>query len=398
LKSLLLTKSGAAKIRSHQVELKQADVDDSIRSLSPGEWCWLHHPTLSQNTLCFINPLVDEKQNALHLLDQKYIEPGKEVNPVEYINFQLNRAIERRKKFKNYRDGSRLVYGAADGLPGLIVDQFKEATIIQINTAGMDRYRSEIKEFIQKTTNTNGYFLDQKKSREKEALPFYENPPLPDIQIFENNLEFNLRSEVIQKVGFYYDHRENRSQLIRILSELNHNFKNGVDLFCYIGAWGLTALKAGLDKMIFVDQGDFLHEINRGLETNQFKNKGEYVRSDVFKYLDQVIAQGLKFDVILCDPPAFAKSLQQKDQALDGYSKLHRKVLKIASPGSLIAFSSCTHYVTHDEFQKNILDSAFKENKNIQLIYTGMQGWDHPIKSQLEKSNYIKSYFYLLES
>jgi 23S rRNA (cytosine1962-C5)-methyltransferase len=398
LKSLLLSKSGAAKIRSHQVELKQADVEDSIRSLSPGEWCWLHHPTLSQNILCFINPLVDEKQNALHVLDQTYIEPGKEVNPVEYINFQLKRAIEKRKKFKNYGDGSRLVYGASDGLPGLIVDQFKDATIIQINTAGIDKYRNEIKDFIQDFTKTNAYFLDQKKSREKEALPFYENPPLPDIKIFENNIEFNLRSEVIQKVGFYYDHRENRSQLIRILSELNHNFKNGIDLFCYIGAWGLTGLKAGLDKMIFVDQGDFLHEINHGLEKNQFKNKGDYVRSDVFKYLDQAIAQGNKFDVILCDPPAFAKSLQQKDQALDGYSKLHRKVLKVASPGSLIAFSSCTHYVTHDEFQKNILDAAFKENKKIQLIYTGMQGWDHPIKSQLEKSNYIKSYFYLLES
>jgi 23S rRNA (cytosine1962-C5)-methyltransferase len=82
---------------------------------------------------------------------------------------------------------------------------------------------------------------------------------------------------------------------------------------------------------------------------------------------------------------------------LDGYSKLHRKVLKLAAPGSLISFSSCTHYVSHEEFQKNILDAAYKENKAVQLIYTGIQGWDHPIKSQLEKSNYIKSYFYLVE-
>ncbi len=104
------------------------------------------------------------------------------------------------------------------------------------------------------------------------------------------------------------------------------------------------------------------------------------------------------FDLVLCDPPAFAKSQPQKDQALEGYSKLHRKVLKASRPGAMLAFSSCTHYVSHEEFQKNILDAAMKENKKLQLIYSGMQGWDHPVPSLMDKSNYIKSYFYLMES
>jgi 23S rRNA (cytosine1962-C5)-methyltransferase len=398
LRTLTLAKSGLNKLRANQKELKHSDLDDSIKSVPPGEWCLLTHSTLSTNYVCFINPLIDEKYSCVQIVGELSSTLKIAFDPEEMIKNKILSAFKKRQRYLGYEKGSRIFYGQSDGLPGLIIDQFLDKAIIQINTAGIDRYRNEIKDFIQDFTKTNAYFLDQKKSREKEALPFYENPPLPEIKIFENNLEFNLRSEVMQKVGFYYDHRENRSQLVRILQELNHNFKDGVDLFCYIGAWGLSALKAGLDKMIFVDQGDFLHEIDLGLEKNQFKNRGEYVRSDVFKYLDQAIAQGVKFDVILCDPPAFAKSLQQKDQALDGYSKLHRKVLKVASPGSLIAFSSCTHYVTHDEFQKNILDAAFKENKKIQLIYTGMQGWDHPIKSQLEKSNYIKSYFYLLES
>jgi 23S rRNA (cytosine1962-C5)-methyltransferase len=102
--------------------------------------------------------------------------------------------------------------------------------------------------------------------------------------------------------------------------------------------------------------------------------------------------------MILCDPPAFAKSHLQKDQALEGYSKLHRKVIKASQPGALLVFSSCTHYVSHEEFQKNILEAAHKENRKIQLLLSGMQGWDHPVSSLSEKSNYIKCYFYLLES
>jgi 23S rRNA (cytosine1962-C5)-methyltransferase len=202
----------------------------------------------------------------------------------------------------------------------------------------------------------------------------------------------------MQKIGFYYDHRENRYQLTQILNRLNYKYENALDLFSYVGAWGMAALKSGAKNATFVDQGDFNIEIDVGLELNGFKGQGRYLRSDVFKFLDEEIRNKNEYDLILCDPPAFAKSYQQKNQALEGYSKLHRKVFKAAKAGALIAFSSCTHYVTHDEFQKNISEAALKESKKIQLLYSGIQGWDHPVSSQLDKSNYIKCYFYLLES
>src|SRR5690606_32701160 len=159
----------------------------------------------------------------------------------------------------------------------------------------------------------------------------------------------------------------------------------------------ISALKAGVKKVSFVDQGDFAEEVNCTLKLNGFEGQGEYLRSDVFKFLDESIKTRRKFDLVLCDPPAFAKSAQQKSQALEGYSKLHRKVFKLLSSGSIVAFSSCTHYVSHEEFQKNIQDASFKENRKIQLIYSGMQGFDHPVTSLYERSNYIKSYFYIVE-
>lgn len=373
-------------------------MEDSIKSLPPGEWCLLTHKELSGAWVCFINPIIDEKYSCIHLLtfvDQKNIS---DFSPEAYIQKLLVAAFAKRQRYAGYNQGARIFYGASDGLPGLIIDQFLDKAVIQINTAGVDKFRNLIKETIDGLISGKAYFLDNAKYREKEFLPTFVNEALPSLEIVENGLKYSLRSEVIQKVGFYYDHRENRYQLMQLLGRLNQKFTHATDLFCYAGAWGLAALKGGVESVSFVDQGDFQNEIKTGLEINNFQDRGQFFRSDVFKFLDDAIQKNNFFDLILCDPPAFAKSHLQKDQALEGYSKLHRKVMKASKPGALLSFSSCTHYVSHEEFQKNILDAAFKENKKLQLIHSGMQGWDHPVTSLMDKSNYIKCYFYLMES
>lgn len=398
MRSLKLAKSGLNKLRAHQKELKQADIEDSLKSIPPGEWCVLTHSELPLLYVCFVNSLIDEKFSSVQVIRPLARTELELFHPVKEIQGLVTRAFQRRQKFKEYHNGSRIFYGVADGLPGLIIDQFFHRAVVQINTAGVDKYRLEIKQVIESLISGVAYFLDNPKYREKEFLPTFENESVPDLEIEENGIRFLVKSEVIQKVGFYFDHRENRSQFMRLLDKLNHNYKNGIDLFCYAGAWGLCALKSGIDHVDFVDQGDFAAVIESALKTNDIKGKGTYFRNDVFKFLDESFQKKNLYDVILCDPPAFAKSHNQKEQALEGYSKLHRKVFKVAAPGGLMAFSSCTHYVSHDEFQKNILDAANRENKKIQLLYAGIQGWDHPVTSLLDKTNYIKSYFYLMES
>ncbi len=398
MRLLLLAKNGLNKVRAHHKELKQADLEDSIRSVSPGEWCLLTHPELPGAWVCFVNPLIDEKYSNIHLLTFIDSQYQSTFSAEMFIPEMLHKAFNKRQRFAGYNKGARIFYGASDGLPGLIIDQFLDKAVIQINTAGIDRYRVLVRETIERLISGKAYYLDNAKYREKESLPTFDNEIIPSLEIEENEIRYLLRSKIMQKVGFYYDHRENRIQLMQILKRLNLKFFHATDLFCYAGAWGLSALKAGVETVSFVDQGDFDEEIKVGLELNNFKGRGTFFRSDVFKFLDEAILKNQLFDLILCDPPAFAKSHLQKDQALDGYSKLHRKVMKASLPGSLLVFSSCTHYVSHDEFQKNILDAAFKENKKLQLIQTGMQGWDHPVSSLADKSNYIKCYFYLMES
>jgi 23S rRNA (cytosine1962-C5)-methyltransferase len=393
-----LAKSGLNKIRAHQRELKASDIEDSIKSIPPGEWCWLRHSTIPQPLLAFLNPLVDEKFVSAYVLDLSGLKVEEITSPETLIKNKLSEAVARRKRFVSYEQNARLFYGVADGLPGLIADKFGDKIIVQINTAGIDRYRDFIKNCLEELTSAKVFFLDNQKYREREFLPVFENEAVPDITITENDLRYHLRSEVMQKIGFYYDHRENRYQLIQMMERLNHKFVHALDLFSYAGAWGLSALKGGAQKCTFVDQGDFETEVNTALKMNGFLDNGSFVRSDVFKFLDDQISKKILFDLILCDPPAFAKSHLQKDQALEGYSKLHKKVMKIAAPGAMVVFSSCTHYVGHEEFQKNIVDASYREGRMLQLVYTGMQGWDHPVSSLMDRSNYIKSYFYILEN
>lgn len=391
MRQLTLNKSGINKVKSYLKELKSGDFESSVKSTHPGEWCLI--TTQDTNYLGFINPLIDEQYTCFYI-----IETGcGEIDPLMVIKKRLQSAYERRARVKGYLEGARLFYGASDGIPGLIIDSFSNANVIQINTAGIDKYREEIRSTVEELTKKKSYFLDNAQYRSKEFLPTHDKENLPDITIVENSKKYHLRAEVLQKVGFYYDHRENRNQLSSILKRLTDSYVNGVDLFSYIGAWGVTALSAGCQKMDFVDQGDFSTEISQSLKLNDLDGRGTFHRADVFRFLDEKIRENYSYDLILSDPPAFAKSLNQKKQALEGYSKLHRKVFKLAGKNSLCAFSSCTHYVTHDEFMKNIQEAAFRENKKIQLIYSGMQGWDHPVSSLNDRANYIKSYFYFVE-
>ncbi len=398
MKLVNLKKNGLNRIKSGHDELRADDIENSIKSFIPGEWIAL--TSLEGQWLAFVNPLVVAPSSSITVLrdlDKAELTQDIDIIAKKYLKEKLEKSYSRRSKLKNYLDGCRLVYGASDDLPGLQVDLFTNACFIQINTAGIDTYREFVKTTLETLTSRQCYFLDNQKYREKESLPIFETEAIPSLVIKENGLDLYVRSEVLQKVGYYYDHRENRRVLIDLINRMNHKFTSGVDLFCYVGSWGLHALKSGVEHMSFVDQGDFSIEIKKNLELNKFDDRGSYTRADVFKYLDQCVAENTKFDLILSDPPAFAKSAAQKKGAIEGYHKLHKKVLKVAAPWSLIGFSSCTHYVTQEEFQRTIIEEAAKEKRNIHLVYQGLQGWDHPVKTTMDKANYIKSFFYIVE-
>lgn len=359
----------------------ETDLQESIKSCTPGEWVVVK---VAHNThLAYVNPFVLET-NAVTILE------GFNEDPLQYVQNTINSAVGRRSTF-GY-GGARLFYGFADGLPGLIVDMYENVLIIQINTAGIDKYRKEIINiFAEKYSDKKIAILDNQEYRKKEGLPIYEANNIPEkISVLESGIKYELSRDVLQKVGYYYDHRENRLKTERIISRFNKKFTNGLDLFCYIGSWGMHLLRAGVEKVDFVDQANMNDVVLNNININDWQDRGNFFRKDVFSFLDEAILKQVKYDVIVCDPPSFTKSAKNKNSALSGYEKLYQKIFKLADSGSLIVAASCTQYISLEELDSLVNKAARDQKRKVQLLDLGIAAWDHPCSSLSSKSNYIK--------
>lgn len=394
MREIIVKAKKGARPLSVRKEIYEREILEGLKGCQPGEWVIVKEENSSSQELHLgmANPMVS-RGAPVRMLGE--ISKGKSVTPEEFISEKCHKAFEKRRLFKSMNQGARLIYGEADSLPGLIVDEYKNAVVIQINTAGLDTYREHLKKIFQELTQKEVYFLDNPEYREAESLPHRESEPLPDIEIEENGIQFHVSNKVLQKVGYYYDHRVNRLKLKNWLEDYSGKCETGVDLFSYAGAWGLNALKGGCDHVTFVDQGDFSESLLKNLEKNGFKEKGTFVREDVFDWIKK---EKKTYDVVISDPPAFSKSLKNKSKALGGYEKLHRGLKNLVHDGSLLVIASCTHGITHDELdttvEKGFQDSSF----NLTLLDLGIQGSDHSISHFNERGFYIKFLLYLVKA
>jgi len=391
--------------------LNKSDFEGNAYGL-PGEWVYFATAKAPhQGVLGFFNPfqeqevfgqLVGTGGEGPELVDLSS-EANLKVDSEKFVLELLTKSLDLRLNVFSYLDNARIFYGHQDGLPGLIVDSYQNAVLIQINTAGVDRFRKTIKNFYQDKFGTQKQIilLDAKKARSREQLPAFEEDEKNDVPEFlivnEGILQLKIHYKKLQKLGYYYDHRDNRVRLYRKLTELKLDMNLGLDLFCYHGAWGITLLKAGMDRVHFVDQGSLGEAVYQNLILNNLPKKGDFFEQDAFKFLDQQIEQGTTYQVIVSDPPSFTKSAQKIQQSLSGYRNLHFKVLSCASSRSLVAFCSCTSYVTMEQFEESILWAAKQSKRSLRLVDVGLQALDHPVRTLNDKSNYLKYLAYIVE-
>ena len=400
LKQLLLQSKSSLKVARGERELLEKDFIDIPKGFRPGEWIIIEDQQIKKNYIGYINPYAESYfkiKIAYCDLEKKYNAKSDEAASAgEIITGNLKEAFLKREKFIDYASGARLVYGVNDSLPGVIVDMYEKYIFTQINTAGMDRFRDLIKSEIEKRYPAKKVlFFDNLDYRKAEVLPIYESTKIEeDLHIEENALRYKISANVMQKIGYYYDHRENRAKLANLLKRMNISKKNGLDLFSYVGSWGLHLLLAGIESVDFVDQGNMQEAVMTNLGLNSFSGRGHFFRSDVFKYLDEAIASGKKYDVIVSDPPAFTKSEKNKPMAIQGYEKLHLKAMKLLSDNAVMVVASCTHHVGHEELDKTVQDAALKNAQKVHLLDLGVQGFDHPFSGFSDKSFYIKYLVY----
>lgn len=368
-------------------EFYERDIVDGLVGCTPGQWVSVVADDEKLSLLALANPMSKHSPPLRVLAPMK----GKPIEPEDYIKSALAEAVRKRDQLPFMDKGRRLVFGDGDKLPGVIVDEYLHCVLIQINSAGMDLYRELFKEELQKLTSKTIYFLDNEEYRKNEGLPIYDRENIPALEVVENDLRYFISKEVLQKIGYYYDHRMNRAKLSEWIKRFNNEPKKGIDLFSYAGAWGLNALNAGVAHMTFVDQGNFQDIIEKNLEVNQMSTRGSFIRANVFDWLKDCEET---FDVVISDPPAFSKSLKNKSKALGGYQKLHRSLSKLVHSGSLLAIGSCTHGVSLEELDLTVKQGFSDSSWQLQLLDLGIQGPDHFISHLSDSQNYIKFMLY----
>ncbi len=379
-----------SKIKNGKNHFYDRELPKNFPSLAPGEWFHLNYK--DEFFTAFGNDHVKAGPKVWVLSSEKF-------NPNDYLISTIQASLNKRAQLY-LGEGKRLVFGQNDNLPGLIVDSYEKHLIVQINTAGIDSHRELIRKHLEAKTEKKVVFLDNQAYREDESLPVYEQslPLDEEITIVDSGFTYKMPFEKLQKLGFYFDHRDNRNKYESYLNKLKEAEKvRCLDLFCYLGAWGLHSIRAGVKQIDFVDQANLENEVLKNVSSTNKDIISRFNRADVFKYLQESLNQKRKWNVVICDPPAFCKSSKQKAQAISGYKKLYNKIFRvIESKGTLVA-ASCTKYVSLEEFTSLISQQAKENNRKIWLRDIGIQSMDHPISNMNDSANYIKYALYYVE-
>lgn len=287
----------------------------------------------------------------------------------------------------------RLVYGESDGLPGLVVDRYGTRCVAQIGTAGMERLKPQIQEALIEVLQCDALlFKNDGSAREMEGLPSYvetargnfDEPAL----VIEEGLEFQAPLLEGQKTGWFFDQAANRSALLKYVPQ----GARVLDVFSYVGAWGVRAAHHGAREVTCVDSSASALEM---AAANARRNGVKVVirKGDAFDVLEELAGQGARFDVVIVDPPAFAKRKKDLQKALAAYKRLNQLALRVIADEGILVSCSCSYHVSAEELQDAIAKAARGADKHLQILEMGGQAPDHPVHPAIPETRYLKAYF-----
>ena len=292
----------------------------------------------------------------------------------------------------------RLIHSEADFLPGLIIDRLDNILSCQISTAGMEKLSPLLISALEKLfPDAAIIFRNDVESRKLEGLELYVKTikgDIPDkIEIEENGLKFAIDVKSGQKTGWFFDQRKNRD-FIGLVSK-NCDV---LDAFCYLGGFGLNALKNGANSVTFIDSSqEAINHVKQNIALNNFTQKTEIITKKVYETLDNADFQKRQFDVVVLDPPAFIKSKKDFFSGLKGYEKLVKLSANLVKPNGLLMLASCSHNATIGDLIAAANDGFRKSNRRAKLICSFGADLDHPIHPALKESEYLKSITFMVE-
>ena len=287
----------------------------------------------------------------------------------------------------------RLVYGESDGLPGLVIDRYGTSCVVQIGTAGMERLKPQIQEALSQVLSCDAVlFKNDSAAREIEGLQGYvevvkgsfDAPAL----VIEDGREFEAPLAEGQKTGWFFDQAANR----RAMSKYLPPGGRVLDVFSYVGAWGVRAAHHGAREVTCVDSSAAALDL---AAANALRNRVKLVtrKGDAFDVLEEFAKEGARFDVVIVDPPAFAKRKKDLPKALAAYKRLNQLAIQVLAAEGILVSCSCSFHVSAEELQDAIAKAARGAGKHVQILEMGGQAPDHPVHPAISETRYLKAYF-----
>jgi 23S rRNA (cytosine1962-C5)-methyltransferase len=285
----------------------------------------------------------------------------------------------------------RLVYGEADGVPGLVVDRYGDVLVAQFGTAGIDAQREAVLEALRRVLKPSGIWLaNDLSSRELEGLPRGTEAigTVPEaVEVREGASRFMAPIREGQKTGWFYDQRDNRDRLARYVKGARV-----LDVFSYIGAWGVRAAEFGATSVTCVDgSAPALARVaeNAGLNGRTI----ETLKGDALDVMKALRAEGRSFELVIVDPPALIKRKKDHAAGFEHYVQLNRAALELLVPGGFLVSCSCSFHLEAAELQRALLRAARSAGRRLSILDQGGQGPDHPVHPAIPETRYLKAFF-----
>ncbi|GAA3944538.1 class I SAM-dependent rRNA methyltransferase [Litoribacillus peritrichatus] len=390
LSSLKLNPKSDARIRAGHMWIYSNEIDTKVTPLKgfePGEQVEVFAADGKSMGVAIVSPQALICARMISRSSNVYLNR-------KFLKYRIESALQLREQ--HYADQSyRLCFGDSDGLPGLVVDRFSETLVVQISNPAMELVKDDIVSVLDELIAPATIVLkNDGKMRAVEGLPVYVEVVKGELnegfaRFTENGVLFDAPVLQGQKTGWFYDHRDSRNHLKRYVEG-----KRVLDVFSYIGGWGVQAAAFGADQVVCLDSSAFALEcVSRNAHLNQVEGRMATMQADAFEGLKTLAQDKEKFDVVVLDPPALIARRKDIKVGERAYQKLNQLALRLVETNGVLVTASCSMHLERNRLVNILQASARQVDRTVQLLEQGHQALDHPIHPAIAETEYIKCLF-----
>lgn len=317
---------------------------------------------------------------------------GDDVLDEAFLRARIAEAVRRRDPLAAETDAVRLIHSEGDDLSGIVADRYGDTIVLEITSAGADRARQIVLDGLREATGVERFAIkNDLPARQLEKLSTEDQVvggPSEERIVTENGVRFHVTPGAGQKTGFFLDQRENRALIGRLAAG-----REVLNLFAYSGGFGVHAAAGGATLVEEVDSsGPALELARRNHALNGTQAVARFTEQNAFGHVRGLARDGVLFDIVVCDPPAFAKSRNEIERAARGYKDINLYAMKLVRPGGVLATFSCSGHMSADLFQKVIFSAAADNGRRCRILRRLGAGPDHPVSIYAPEGEYLKGF------